>query len=476
MKMPKIVKISKDFMNEVALVVAFAAISVFVHFFNLGFPKEIIFDETTFGKFIVSYFKGEYYFDLHPPLGKLLFFGAAKLSGVFNPSFVYEAIGTPFTDDSFIWMRGVSALAGSFFPVLVYIMLRGLRYEKSTAILAGLLLILENGILSISRTFVFDVLILFFGFLCLASYVWYRRLQMRPLLFLSWLAAAAAFSTKWTGLSYAGLLLLLEFKKIYFDDPKQFDVSKIKRYLRQVLPGILLVFAFYFTVFQVHFALVPKSGIGNDFMSPEFQRDLVDSPYFDKAEISSLSTWKKFTELNAKMWSYQKGMVQPHPYASKWFTWPFMIRPIYFWVDQGKVLKKRIYLIGNPILWWLASLSILMYVYKTILRRKGWLRTALIVPIDTDPSRHFLLFCLFCLNFLPFILIGRVMFLYHYLTALCVSIIILAVIIDDIKYTWLKALLVMGIIAGFVLYLPLTYGWPLDQKNYELRLWLQSWM
>jgi dolichyl-phosphate-mannose--protein O-mannosyl transferase len=39
---------------------------------GLKWPAQVVFDEVHFGKFVNGYITGRYFFDIHPPLGKLL--------------------------------------------------------------------------------------------------------------------------------------------------------------------------------------------------------------------------------------------------------------------------------------------------------------------------------------------------------------------------------------------------------------------
>jgi len=60
---------------------------------------------------------------------------------------------------------------------------------------------------------------------------------------------------------------------------------------------IATVFLTYFTVFQIHFALLPKSGTGDAFMTPAFRQ-------------GKLNPFEKFMELNmTKHSSLQQQMV-----------------------------------------------------------------------------------------------------------------------------------------------------------------------
>ena len=84
----------------------------------------------------------------------------------------------------------------------------------------------------------------------------------------------------------------------------------------------------------------------------------------------------------------------------------------------------------------------------------------------------------YIVNLLPFIFIGRVMFLYHYLTALVFAIIITAVIIaaNPKPRPVLFGLLIAGTVAGFIAIFPVTYGTITHSAWPASIFWLKSWI
>ncbi|MBU4141994.1 phospholipid carrier-dependent glycosyltransferase, partial [Patescibacteria group bacterium] len=72
----------KNFLKRNYLFVILAALAFIIHFAFLACPNQTIFDEVYFGKFAAAYFSREYYFDIHPPLGKLIIAGWAWLVNV----------------------------------------------------------------------------------------------------------------------------------------------------------------------------------------------------------------------------------------------------------------------------------------------------------------------------------------------------------------------------------------------------------
>jgi len=94
-------------------------------------------------------------------------------------------------------------------------------------------------------------------------------------------------------------------------------------------------------------------------------------------------------------------------------------------------------------------------------------------------------------NYLPFVLIRRPMFLYHYffsflfcLAAVSIGIGVLAGWMSDGETAWRfpsrrSAALYGGILgvalAAFVFFAPISYGFPLSDGGLAARIWLDSW-
>ena len=68
-------------MSDAFLSSAFLALSVLTRVAMLEYPREVVFDEYHFGKFVNGYLRGEYFFDIHPPLGKQVLALFAWLGG-----------------------------------------------------------------------------------------------------------------------------------------------------------------------------------------------------------------------------------------------------------------------------------------------------------------------------------------------------------------------------------------------------------
>src|SRR3989338_9714948 len=180
------------------------ALSLVTHFVFFSYPAETVFDEVHFGKFISSYFTGEYFFDIHPPLGKLMIAGVAKISG-FQPGFSFQTIGQDYSDNNYKWLRFLPKLAGALLPVVIFLIALKLGLNEKFAFLAGLLLVFENALIVQSRLILLDSFLLLFGFLGILFFLKHREYQENistKYLFLSGFFSSLAFSVKWTGFTF----------------------------------------------------------------------------------------------------------------------------------------------------------------------------------------------------------------------------------------------------------------------------------
>ena len=96
--------------------------------------------------------------------------------------------------------------------------------------------------------------------------------------------------------------------------------------------------------------------------------------------------------------------------VSKWWSWPLMTTPIFYWMGS----KAGIYFFGNPVVWCggsLAFLTFLVMAVRQILRR-------MVKKSVLDNFLKRVLVVGFFIAFLSYTRIPRILFMYHYLPPL----------------------------------------------------------
>jgi dolichyl-phosphate-mannose-protein mannosyltransferase len=465
-------------------------VSGIIHFFKFGYPSSVVFDEVYGGNFITHYWQGTYFFDVHPPLAKLILALFGYLIGLNKSNIDWSMIGNVLPPGA-VFLRLIPIVAGIILPLVVYYICRRLNFSRLASTTAALLICFENSLVVQARFILFDVMMLLFGFAAILLYLEFNRHKDSRhrvwILCASIVCAAAALSIKWTGLSFILLIVLLELFRLI-------QIRKSAYISTHIVIKKILSFAFlygaisliiYMLLFGLHFALLPKSGMGDPFMSAGFQKTLIGNKYSDDSSVPSEGSFAKFIELNVSMFEADKTLTAPHQYSSTWNTWPLMLRPIFYWQSPDTApgpqrARSYIYLIGNPLIYWLGDLSILaLILWVLLLGVSKRLRLQSITPPST--SKSFALFFVlagFLVNYIPFMFIGRVMFLYHYEAALVFSIFAIAYILDLMRpeKKRLAALILLTLAGGlFLFFSPLTYGTPLTDGELHVRMWLPSW-
>jgi dolichyl-phosphate-mannose-protein mannosyltransferase len=436
---------------------------------QLGLPPAVVFDEVYFRQFAANYLTGNYFFDIHPPLVKLLFGGIAYVLHLVPQQIVNGDPGTTV-------LRILPAIAGALLVPLVYVILRQLRLGRRIAAFGAVLVLLDNALLVESRFILMDSILLLAGMAALSALLKLRTQTGRwrwLWVVLTAVCLGMLVSTKWTGLATAALVAIGWFVDVVRKRPNWPQVAG------EAATAIFIVALIYIGSFMIHFTILSHSGDGDPFMSKEFQSTLQGNPNYKST--AHMSLWSKFIELNKEMYTAQSTLVGvQHPYASKWFTWPLEVRPVYYW--QGETLKSgtqgNIYMLGNPVVWLMAFVGTLAALLFWLIRPE-WLGSY---------RRKLVAFLLlgYGLNFVPFAFIDRPMFLYHYLFALLFSI-MLACVMLGAAFDWLalhygrKAvvqtywILIATVVLSFLYFLPISYGWPLSPADLQQRMWLPTW-
>ena len=413
-------------------------LSFLTRFIFLGYPSKVVFDEIYFGSYVKEYFTHSYFYNDHPPLGKLIIYFFAKIFGLSNYA-DFNSIGQMINGSDGLILRFMPAFFGALFVLLIYYLILKIGLSKKAAFMGATLVLFDNAVLVQSKLILLDIFLLFFGFLSFYFLLWFKGSKQgskKSYIFLALAVTSAglSFSVKWTGLSFVGIVGVFFLMDVF----KNFN---IKRVFINFLIITILPFLIYFCIFAVHFSLLTKSGLGDAYMNQDFWH---------------INISQKFFELNQKMYFYTSTLKATHPYSSKWYQWPLDKRPIWYWSQQSGDKISNIFLIGNPVVWWAVIFSVLiscgLLFFKSFRKNLSWIFYVLILG--------------YFANLLPFILIGRVTFLYHYLSSLIFGILILVFLCDKFmsgkkyfsNFYWSFISLVF---LAFIIISPISYGFPL---------------
>lgn len=356
------------------LIILFA---FFSRFFRLWYPNSFYFDEVYHAftarefllgnpsawEFSATPPAGFAYEWTHPPLAKLLMAFGMLIFG----------------QNAFGW-RFFGALFGVGIIFLTYLLGKKLFRSELVGLIAALILSLDGLLFVQSRIGMNDVYFLFFTLTSI--YFLLNRNYVASGLFLGF-----SLSSKWTAF---GAIFAVSFFLIHQIYLKR---ERIRDYLFRSIP--LWLFSFI---------LVPSLVYLSAYL-----------PFFIQGrELSD------FWDLQKQMYWYHTNLEATHPYQSLWYTWPILIRPVWYFVSSQGGLVANIYALGNPLFFWFGLFALLAVGLKTI-------------KVHPFP-RIFTLF-LYFIFFTPWVLSPRVMFLYHYLPSLPFLAIITGFFLNEISST-----------------------------------------
>ncbi|MCJ1393921.1 hypothetical protein MMC18_006797 [Xylographa bjoerkii] len=415
--------------HKIALAVV-TALAFLTRFWGLDHPSEVVFDEAHIMRFTSWYLTRTYFFDLHPPFGRLLYAFLGWLLG-YDGHFVPYEVGESYITNEvpYLALRAMPALLSTLTVSVVYLIMWESGYSVPACVVAAGLVLLDNAHIAQTRLIYLDAILVFTMACSLLCYIKFSKLKNQAFskkwwlwLFLTGLALSCGISTKYVGLfGYitVGTAITVDLWELF--NIKSHRVVSMLEFVKHVIARAFALavvpFMLYLFWFQVHFAILTRSGSGDEYMSPQFVDTLSSNATLEQG-VKTLSFFQKWFELQGLMFEYNGLLDSKHPYESRPWQWPLSLGGVSFW--ESEVTRQQIFFVGNIPGWWIASSALAVFV-SVIVVDKISLGRGMSLIHDRARSRLFksagFFFLAWATHYFPFYLMSRQMMLHTYLPA-----------------------------------------------------------
>lgn len=353
----------------------------------------------------------------HPYLGKLLILPGIKVFGM-----------TPFG-----WRVSNVLFAGLFIVLMYYFALQLFR-KRLFAFLAAFLLTYSFMHLTQSRIGLIDTFGVFFVFVSYYYLYIFIKKQKLSLLLLSAVFFGLASAVKWSAVFAALGFVLIALYLFISRYPLEKRFSGYRLLLYGVLSyGFISVAVYLLTFINIYL---------------------------------ETGSFQKIIDYQFNMFNYHIAVSSTHPYGSPWWSWPIDFRPMCYMRDTLGTQYSSVAAFGNPAIFWLGTLS--MFYMGYVMFKRHTLEASFILLA-------------FLGLYLPYIFVGRQMFIYHFYYAVPFMMLGIIYVFKTLmksfpqycKYYMLYFLLVAGL---FVAYYPVLSGYEVAKVyvNYVLK-WFPGW-
>lgn len=359
----------------------------------------------------------------HPPAGVLFMTAGIVIWG----------------DNAFGWRIG-STIFGATGIVIAYLLALAITRRRALAVMAALLLLVDGLYVVQSRVGMLDIygtVFMLGAFYALHGYLTSAPERVRgPLLRLG-LFLGLAIATKWNA-AYAslfiGLVVLGRGVLLYLRSGRSLRDDGVRAHLLWVPVGLVALPALVYLA-----AYVPFFVTGHDV--------------------------GQFVELQHQILRYHTHLQATHTYQSRWWEWPLTLRPVWYSVVHAHGTAANIYANGNTVLYCAFVPAVVWVAWRWLKRR--------------DPAAIVLVIGFFG-QWLPWAMVPRISFAYHFLPAVPFGCLAIAVVLCELFGTGRAGRVVVvayaALALGFFAYFyPIYTGLPLNPQAFESRMWLSSW-
>ena len=153
------------------------------------------------------------------------------------------------------------------------------------------------------------------------------------------------------------------------------------------------------------------------------------------------------------MYNYHSQLTATHMCQSAWYQWPFTFKSVWFYVSGNGDKISNIASTGNPAVWWISAVGSVCLFLEWVLGK-----------VKKNPV-HPILFVGVLANYLPWVLVTRCVFLYHFFAT--VPFILLSTVYlfflleqENRRTAWIKWAWLGLAVAYFILLYPAISGLP----------------
>jgi len=156
-----------------------------------------------------------------------------------------------------------------------------------------------------------------------------------------------------------------------------------------------------------------------------------------------------------------------HPFSSVWWEWPLMVRPIWYYSNRTPDgLSAGISAFGNPAVWW-GGIAAFFYICYRYYRTRDFCALFLIVG--------------YLAQYLPWMYVSRITFIYHYFTCVPFIVLMLGYAAYDIKDRRFgrQVICAYAAVTGvlFILFYPVLSGLPVKiDFVVDVLRWMPGWV
>lgn len=259
------------------------------------------------------------------------------------------------------------------------------------------------------------------------------------------------------------------------------------RYFWSGIWMIVIIVAIYIGAFVVHFTVIKNTGVDEDSMNDNYRSQLVGSNITMPEGEEPQGMLRNIIDINLKMLEINSATMYDHYYNSRFWEWPFMYRGIvYYWKHLPDGYHECVYLFGNPFIYWTALISTLLSFFLMDRYFHLFFSDASL----TRRQKNLLFAVALCVlgflaNYVPYMLVKRPTYLYHYHPSLYFGILLCGLVLDAVFGTnpthlrqQLKVSTVLSLLSiallSYLFFLPFSFATPLNDAEHDFRRLFKS--